>query len=101
HQQKAPRKHASHFVQIVEDSLLYDIVKTNQLKVNTFHHQAIKDVGRNMQISSRANDGVIEAIESKKNTFALGVQWHPEFLKDASSQSIFKAFIAASLTTNH
>jgi len=99
HKQKAPREHASHFVQIAEDSLLYAIVKTNQLKVNTFHHQAIKDVGKNIQISSRANDGVIEAIESNKNAFALGVQWHPEFLNDAASQSIFKAFIGASLTT--
>lgn len=95
HLQKAPREHAAHFVQVEEDSMLYEIVKAKEIKVNTFHHQAVKNVGEDMKVSSRANDGVVESIESGKHKFALGVQWHPEYLKDDASQALFKAFINA------
>lgn len=97
HLQKAPREHAAHFVQVEEETMLFDIVKSNKIKVNTFHHQAVKGVGEGIKVSSRASDSVIESIESVEHKFALGVQWHPEYLKDEASQELFKAFIAACL----
>ena len=96
HSQKGPRTHASHFVQVEKDSLLASITKTNQIKVNSFHHQAVKDVPKPLRIIGTASDGVIEAIESTVHNFVLGVQWHPEALgqkNDAVSLQIFDAFI--------
>lgn len=96
HSQKALRTHGSHFVQVEKDSLLESITKTNQIKVNSFHHQAVKDIPTPLRISGVASDGVIEAIESTAHRFVLGVQWHPEALaqkSDAVSLQIFDAFI--------
>ena len=82
HTQKAHRFHQSHFVQVKEGSLLESITKSEQIKVNSYHHQAVKDVPLPLIISGVASDGIIEAIESTEHAFVLGVQWHPEALAD-------------------
>lgn len=96
HSQKAHRYHQSHFVQVKKGSLLESISNTEQIKVNSYHHQAVKDVPLPLIISGVASDGTIEAIESTEHPFVLGVQWHPEGLaenKDAVSLDIFERFI--------
>lgn len=96
HAQKAPRSHQSHFIQVKEDSLLESITKSEQIKVNSYHHQAVKDVPLPLIISGVASDGIIEAIESTKHSFVLGVQWHPEALvenKEVVSLRLFENFI--------
>jgi putative glutamine amidotransferase len=68
--------------------------------VNSSHHQAIAEVGGNLQVLARASDGVIEAvIDPRPDRFVLGVQWHPEvgWENDRFSQAIFKVFIEASV----
>ena len=65
-------------------------------RVNSFHHQAIKDLSKDFKIVAVAPDGVIEAIEYKhKDTFILGVQFHPEMMYDKSTfaRTIFKQFL--------
>ncbi len=42
------------------------------------HHQAVADLGQGLRVTGRANDGVIEAIETADGRWVLGVQWHPE-----------------------
>lgn len=99
HIQKAPTSHASHFVQVEKGSLLASIAKTPQIKVNSYHHQAVKDVPAPLKVSGVASDGVIEAIESTAHHFVLGVQWHPEALaqkEDIVSRQIFDEFIRKS-----
>lgn len=99
HQQSAPSGHGSHFVTVEKNSLLYNLTKTEQLKVNSRHHQANRHVPDSYLISGRSSDGVIEAIESKADKFVLGLQWHPEnmFVKkgDQAAKKIFKGFITA------
>ncbi|WP_313894588.1 gamma-glutamyl-gamma-aminobutyrate hydrolase family protein [Psychrobacillus sp.] len=98
HDQKAPSTHASHFVWVMKDSLLSDIVKVDTFKVNSFHHQAVRKVPEGFEVSAIASDGTIEAIESKNHAFVIGVQWHPESLllkKEAMSSTIFQAFLHA------
>lgn len=80
HSQKAPRSHLAHDVEILRNSQLYRLLGATTVKVNTFHHQAIKDVAPGFIVTAKASDGVIEAIESTKYPFVLGVQWHPENL---------------------
>src|SRR5690606_26069404 len=99
HSQKAPTYHPSHFVKIKNDSLLRKITNKEVIKVNSFHHQAVKDVPQPLQVSGIASDGIIEAIESTIHPFVLGVQWHPEALAqkdDFISIKIFEAFIQKS-----
>jgi putative glutamine amidotransferase len=64
---------------------------------NSFHHQAVKAVGRGFVAVAHADDGVIEAIEGQERRFAIGVQWHPEgmFRRDEPSRRLFRAFVDA------
>jgi putative glutamine amidotransferase len=78
HQQKAPWGRDAHGARVEPDSLLGSIVGERRLVINSFHHQAVKDLGRNLRVVARAEDGLIEAIEHVGYPWLLGVQWHPE-----------------------
>jgi putative glutamine amidotransferase len=60
--------------------------------VNSFHHQAVDRLGRGLRVAARAEDGTVEAIESRSGGFAIGVQWHAETLADAR---LFEALVSA------
>ena len=82
HSQEAGRDVPTHTVELMPDTLLYNIYTgqqvANKIPVNSFHHQAVSDPGRHFRVSADAADGVIEAIESTEFKPVLGVQWHPE-----------------------
>jgi len=83
-----------HTVIIQEGSKLFNIIQKKKIMVNTSHHQMVKKVGSGLVVTARSEkDGVIEAIESKDSHFLLGVQWHPELMKDKSSRVLFDSFI--------
>jgi putative glutamine amidotransferase len=63
--------------------------------VNSAHHQAVKDVSARLVVNARAEDGLIEGIESPAHRFALGVQWHPEYAVDPADPLILRAFVEA------
>jgi len=48
--------------------------------VNSIHHQAVKDLGRELVVEARAPDGLVEAIRWAGPSYVFGMQWHPEFL---------------------
>ncbi len=95
HQQKAPRDYPFHGIVIKLDTLLSKIMKEREIRVNSFHHQAIEHPGAGMYISALAPDGIIEAIESREAPFIVGVQWHPECMTDKSSERLFTALVRA------
>jgi putative glutamine amidotransferase len=98
HEQGAAYYRASHSIRIAADSLLATLAGGDAARVNSSHHQAIKDVGKNLRVIARAHDEVIEAvIDERPDRFVLGVQWHPEIAweKDRLSQAIFARFIEA------
>jgi putative glutamine amidotransferase len=71
-----------HTVKVTKDSYLANVIgQTGEIKVNTSHHQAVKDVAEGFSVSAIAPDGIIEAIENKE-TRILCVQWHPERLQN-------------------
>lgn len=78
HSQDLERSYASHTVQVEPDTLLYSLFRTDTLAVNSFHHQAVKEVAPGFRVCARSVDGVIEAMESAEHKSMLGVQWHPE-----------------------
>jgi len=48
--------------------------------VNSIHHQAVKDLGRDIHVEAMSEpDGVVEAIRYQRAPFVMGLQWHPEF----------------------
>lgn len=95
HQQKAPRNYPFHDIVIKPNTVLSGILNASEIRVNSFHHQAIEHPGTGMYISAIAPDGIIEAIESREAPFILGVQWHPECMTDKSSEQLFMALVRA------
>lgn len=100
HQQKAPRDYPVHAIVVTPESKLMTILKLKpeaELRVNTMHHQAIRKVAPGFVVSARAPDGVIEAIEAGGPNWAVGVQWHPEYLweKEPGFFGLFQALVKA------
>ena len=97
HSQQAPREHMSHYVHIKSGTLLHRIFPHPRIRVNSFHHQAVKEMASGFQVSGMASDGIIEAFESNEHHFVLGVQWHPENLYrvDEPTRQLFHSFVTA------
>ena len=70
-----------HEININKDSFLYEIYGVEKINVNSLHHQSIKDIAKNFNISAKSNNNIIEGIE---NDNIICVQWHPEKMNDIS-----------------
>lgn len=97
HRSPLPATRLCHSVRVSSDSLLQRITGKGTFRVNSSHHQAVKQVARRLLATAVAPDGVIEAIESPTHGFLLGVQWHPEFLYERyeTHRRLFQAFLKA------
>lgn len=85
-----------HEVAITTGTRLHDLLGTTTLQVNSIHHQACKSVGKDVLVAARAPDDVIESFQVKNQPFALGIQWHPEALRDTPEQlKIYEALVKA------
>ena len=87
-----------HSVEIEPDSKLAQMAGSSQARVNSSHHQSIREPGRNLRVTSRAPDGVIEAVEwIGDGNWVMGVQWHPERMveTDALAQTLFRELVGA------
>ena len=78
HSQTIARGLPSHDVKIEKDSLLHSLMGTETLAVNSFHHQAVKEVPQGFRVTAMSEDGIIEGMESTTFRPILGIQWHPE-----------------------
>jgi putative glutamine amidotransferase len=78
HQQEGSWSDRAHDATVAPDSMLRRIVEADHLHINSFHHQAVKHLGKDLRVVARAEDGLVEAIEHKSYPWLLGVQWHPE-----------------------
>lgn len=86
HAQQEDGAFVAHDVKIVPDTKLHSVLGIETTSVNSFHHQAVERLGRNLVASAYAEDGVIEAIEATDRDFMIGVQWHAESLVHAEDQ---------------
>lgn len=82
----------AHKIKIDKKTILYDILKQEEVMVNSVHRSTVTEVGEHFKISAFSEDGLIEGIEyAKDDQFILGVQFHPEILEQFNS--IFERFI--------
>ena len=97
HHGHAPYDQPVHFVEVITDSPLYACLKTEILPVNSYHHQAVKNVAKGLEVMAAAPDGIVEALYKPDQHFLWAVQWHPEFSykTDENSRRIFSAFVDA------
>ena len=97
HHQEPPYDVPAHKVSIVDGTPLHDLLGVDELAVNSYHHQAVKDLAPELEAMAISEDGLIEAVCDPSCTFVWGLQWHPEFSykTDGSSRKIFSAFVEA------
>lgn len=92
-----PKDDPAHAATFESSSRLGALAESSEAIVNSSHHQAILEPGKDLRITSRASDGTIESVEwTGDSNWVTGVQWHPErMLGDAFSERLFKDFVAA------
>ena len=73
------RSQLTHRVDILGDTLIGRLLGSEPIYVNSYHHQAVKEVAKGFHVSAKASDGVAEAIENGEGMI-YAVQWHPEEL---------------------
>ena len=78
HSQDEDRRYPSHTVNLTKGTILASLFEEAELAVNSFHHQACKELAPGLTVSATSTDGVIEAVESSEFKSILAVQWHPE-----------------------
>lgn len=83
-----------HAVNVERDSRLHSIFGKTRIDVNTSHHQAVAKAGDRLDVSSRADDEIVEGIEYTGDSYMIGVQWHPEAMADSeSTDRLFADFL--------
>ena len=83
-----------HNVKIEEGTQMAEIVGEPILKVNSLHHQGLKDIAPSIRFPGHAPDGLAEAVELPDHPFGVAVQWHPEWLTDQQAmRNLFRKFV--------
>ena len=95
HHQQAPYDIPSHEVVLIKGTPLQKYLNRDSLVVNSYHHQAVKELAPGLESMAVSPDGLIEALYMPGKRFIWAVQWHPEFSfhNDLNSRRIFSAFI--------
>jgi putative glutamine amidotransferase len=90
-----PEDDGRHPIEVAKHTRLAAILGDAPDPVNSRHHQAVAEPGAGLRACAFAADGLIEAIESSGEDFALGVQWHPEKMDNPHRAHLFGAFVSA------
>lgn len=80
---------------IVKQTPLFVLFDKESLHVNSYHHQAIKELAPDLKAMAFSEDGLVEAVYAPNYRFVWAMQWHPEFsyrIEDASLK-IFQTFV--------
>jgi putative glutamine amidotransferase len=95
-QKQVPRDHLAHGLHLTADSRLARVLGQTDVPVNSFHHQALRDLGAGLRPVGWAEDGTVEAVEGP-GRFVVGVQCHPEELVESQPawRRLFTAFVEA------
>jgi putative glutamine amidotransferase len=99
HRQDTPKWQPTHEVRVSEGSYIAEVMGRESVKVNSYHHQGIRDLAEGLVVTGRSSDGVIEAVEAEdlSERWLLGVQWHAEAMRGAGPQqeSLFDEHVSS------
>ncbi len=97
HHQKPPCDMPEPDVIIMKGTPLSMCLNVTHRSVNSYHHQAVKELSEDLSAMAVSEDDIIEAVYREQSRFLWAVQWHPEFSyrNDKASLSVFRAFIEA------
>ena len=97
HHQRPPYDRPVHGVRIETGTPLFAELGVDALAVNSYHHQAIRELGEGLTAMAVSEDGLVEAIDRPESTYFRAVQWHPEFpyTVDEPSRRLFRSFVTA------
>ena len=84
-----------HEVRLEPDTRLAQSYGATTIRTNSYHHQAVDEIGDNLRATGWATDGIIEAVEGTGQVFVLAVQWHPEmsFVRYSEQIAPFEVFM--------
>ena len=97
HDVKGARDARSHDVRIEPGSAIARALGTTQLRVNSFHHQGVRELAPSLTASGWSNDGLIEAFEQVDDGWIVAAQWHPEEMHGdaaAADLGLFRTLVA-------
>lgn len=92
HRQSGGVRHA---VTIRPGSRLREILGADRLSVYSSHHQAVRTVGKGLEVVARSDDGVVEALEMPGDRWILLLQWHPEQMDRPHREAVYGALVEA------
>lgn len=97
HHGKPPYDQPVHEVEVLPNTPLAEALGAGRLAVNSYHHQAVRELAADLRAMAVAPDGIVEALWRPESRFLWAVQWHPEFSHkvDEPSRRIFSAFVDA------
>lgn len=97
HHGQAPYDVPVHTVEVVPETPLAAAIGAGEHAVNSYHHQAVRELAPGLEAMAFSPDGLVEALWRPASAFLWAVQWHPEFAHrvDAASRQIFSAFVGA------
>ena len=88
------RLHAHHEASVAPDSRLAELLGSTEVKVCSWHHQAIRTLAAGLKPVAWAEDGIIEAVEHEQNDRVIAIQWHPEMqLEDPAQRRMLERFV--------
>ena len=97
HNPATPRATAAHGIRVLPDSRAAEALGRLEFDANSFHHQAVRDLGGGLVATAWSVDGLIEAVESANGDgWVLAVQWHPEEMTgraDSPATGLFRALM--------
>lgn len=93
HWQQDDWSNPSHFVHIIRESKLGEMLNSDRLATNSMHHQGVKELSPMLRPAAYGPDGLVEAVEMPDRTFMMGVQWHPEYFARKNMKCIFSTLV--------
>jgi putative glutamine amidotransferase len=95
HDAGIPKEEPGHTVSVVPGSLLADTYGADTIAVNSFHHQALRDIAPGLYVNATSPDELVESVSLPDSGWMLGVQWHPEMMFRAHSEHLkpFEALV--------
>ncbi|MGP3533291.1 gamma-glutamyl-gamma-aminobutyrate hydrolase family protein [Microbacterium sp. RD1] len=84
---------AENVVTVADGTRLAGLVGAGELRVHSYHHQGVDELGDGLRVTARSDDGLVQGFELPDDDYLVAVQWHPE--QDSADRRLFLGLVAA------